>query len=113
VTPSGGRYSESVIYSFQGGTDAAFPVGGVIAERTGALYGTTAFTGSISGNGAVFKLTPSGNGYTENILYHFLGSPNDGSSPYAGLIADETGVLYGTTVAGGAAGIGTVFKVKR
>jgi uncharacterized repeat protein (TIGR03803 family) len=111
LTPSGGRYSESVLYSFQAGSDASFPVGGVIVDKTGALYGTTAFTSVIGGNGTVFKLTPSGNSYTESILYHFLGPPNDGSYPYGGVIADESGTLYGTTTAGGATGIGIVFKL--
>lgn len=113
LTPSGRGYTESVLYAFRGGNDGAEPFAGLIADKRGALYGTTAFTGVISGDGSVFKLTPSGNGYTESILYHFQGSPNDGAYPDASLIADENGALYGTTSAGGAAGIGTVFRLMR
>jgi uncharacterized repeat protein (TIGR03803 family) len=61
----------------------------------------------------VFKLTPSGSGYTETILYSFKGSDqNDGSGPGAGLVIDASGALYGTTEYGGdSAGDGTVFKI--
>jgi uncharacterized repeat protein (TIGR03803 family) len=116
-TPSGRRYAESVLYSFLGGSDGAFPYAGVIADKTGALYGTT--TGVTSSCGTVFKLMPSstasGRRYTESVLYRFQ-CGSDGSSPYAGLIAGDDGALYGTTIAGGAGpgcytGCGTVFKL--
>jgi len=108
--------TETVIYSFQAGNDGADPFGTLIADRSGALYGTTAFGGGgscFAGCGIVFKLTPLGSTYTETILYAFQGSnSNDGNGPAAGLVADASGALYGTTEYGGnTAGDGTVFKL--
>lgn len=117
-TVSGKRYIERVLHSFHGRpSDGAHPRGNLIADETGALYGTTVNGGSASDNGTVFKLTPSKGRYTESILHRFQGAPNDGAQPMAGLIADETGALYGTTFQGGGtpscqpAGCGTVFKL--
>lgn len=111
VTPSG---SETVLYSFQVGTDGAHPVAGLIAGGEGNLYGTTEAGGSYH-NGTVFKLIPSSqNGiWTEAVLYSFCSKPNckDGSAPLAGLIADAQGNLYGTTQQGGKDNAGTVFKL--
>jgi uncharacterized repeat protein (TIGR03803 family) len=103
--------SESVLYSF-GGVDGAGPLNGIIADKTGAFYGTTAFGGI--GAGTVFKLTPSGSGYTESVLYDFKGG-NDGSVP-EGIVARADGTLYGATFVGGGSGNGgvgwgTVFKL--
>jgi hypothetical protein len=106
--------TETVLYSFTGGTtDGANPSGGVIADSSGNLYGTTAYggpsasacpastTGIIvpAGCGVVFKLSPSG---TETVLYSFMGN-GDGALPSGGLIADSSGNLYGTTFNGGSA----------
>ena len=84
-------------------------VAGLIADSSGNLYGTTLVGGSYSG-GVVFKLSPSG---TETVLYSFCSLPScsDGAAPAAGLIADSSGNLYGTTTYGGASGIGVVFKL--
>jgi uncharacterized repeat protein (TIGR03803 family) len=62
-------------------------------------------------HGQVFKLTPSGGSWKEKTLFRFDGT--DGSNPYAGLIQDSTGALYGTTGVGGAYGNGTVFKLAK
>jgi uncharacterized repeat protein (TIGR03803 family) len=110
-------WTETVLYSFAGGSDGATPVAGLIADNSGALYGTTRFGGS-SGNGTVFKLTPPAKGqtvWTETVLYRFAGG-NDGRLPYASLIADNSGALYGTTQRGGSGcpqdyGCGTVFML--
>jgi uncharacterized repeat protein (TIGR03803 family) len=109
MQPNGSSYTESVLYSFQGGTDGDDPHGGLIADKQGALYGTTQFGGS-AGAGTAFKLTPSGSGYTESILYSFHGTP-DGSQPLAGLYLGPDGALYGTTSLGGSKNNGTVFKL--
>jgi uncharacterized repeat protein (TIGR03803 family) len=106
-------WTESVLYRFQGGGDGSYPYAGLIADSEGALYGTTAFSGSLgNGAGTVFKLTPARNqtAWTESVLYIFQGG-SDGSLPLARLIADKEGALYGTTVNGGTAGRGTVFKL--
>jgi uncharacterized repeat protein (TIGR03803 family) len=102
VSPSG---TETVLYSFTGGSDGAFPEAGLIADRAGNLYGTTNRGGG-SGGGVVFKLSSSG---TETVLYSFTGG-SDGRNPQAGLIADSAGNLYGTTEGGGS-GNGVVFKL--
>jgi uncharacterized repeat protein (TIGR03803 family) len=74
----------------------------------GGLYGTTSYGGS-NAVGSVFKLNKDGTGYM--ILYSF-GNTNNSLSP-SGLIEGRGGWLYGTTSAGGSAGVGTVFKLKK
>ena len=59
--------------------------------------------------GTVYELTPSGNGYTESVLYSFSGP--GGRFPYAGLVFDNKGNLFGTTFAGGSDDFGTVFEL--
>jgi uncharacterized repeat protein (TIGR03803 family) len=102
---SGG--TETVLYSFTGGSDGANPVAGLIADSAGSLYGTTLLGGASNVSaGVVFKLAPS---WTEKVLYSFTG--NNGGIPRAGLIADSAGNLYGTTFNGGGTGNGVVFKL--
>ncbi len=111
-------YTESVLYNFgtSSTTDGANPVAGLITDTSGNLYGTTyyggiGYTGSDTGYGIVFKLTPNNNaGYTESVLYSF-GTGTDGATPYASLITDTAGNLYGTTINGGTNNSGTVFKI--
>jgi uncharacterized repeat protein (TIGR03803 family) len=116
LTPAGSGYTESVLYNFQGGSDGQSPVGGLIRDKRGRLYGTT-FHGGAAGWGTVFKLTPARTGYEERVLYSFCTgacSPNsgpDGALPEAGLYMDSTGALYGTTNSGGSSGAGTIFKL--
>lgn len=112
--------SFQLLYSFLGGADGEYPFAPLMADSSGNLYGTTFQGGggpcSVYGNagcGTVFKLAKDG---TETVLHAFAGG-SDGSYPYAGLIADTAGNLYGTTNGGGStgcyqnAGCGTVFKV--
>jgi uncharacterized repeat protein (TIGR03803 family) len=99
-----------VLYNFTGGSDGANPYGGVIRDAQGNLYGTAAYGGNgpfPSGCGVVFKLTPSGE---YSVLYTFQGG-TDGSAPWAGLVRDAKGNLYGTTYYGGESDQGVVFKV--
>jgi uncharacterized repeat protein (TIGR03803 family) len=93
--------NESILYSFHGHpTDGANPYGAVLRDQAGNLYGTTS-NGGASNAGTVFELSPSGSGWTEQpLLYEFTGG-SDGREPFAGLIADEQGNLYGTTYGGG------------
>jgi uncharacterized repeat protein (TIGR03803 family) len=97
---------ETVLYSFTGGADGAYPYAGVIRDAAGSLYGTT-YQGGAAGAGVVFKVNTAGQ---ETVLYSFTGGA-DGGYPYAGVIRDSAGNLYGTTYQGGAAGAGVVFKV--
>lgn len=125
LTPAGGSYTERVIFTFTGVSTGYYPLGGLIIDAQGGLYGTT-FSGGAdcggfsAGCGAVFKLTPSPSGtYTETVIYGFLGDA-DGAYPEASLAMDRTGALYGTTAWGGGSsacqqtdfiGCGTVFKL--
>jgi uncharacterized repeat protein (TIGR03803 family) len=105
----------TVLYSFTGSSDGAYPFGALVADAAGNLYGTTTLGGATascnppSGCGTVFELVASGSLTVLHSFTGFFGS--DGSSPYAGLIADATGKLYGTTFGGGAYGHGTVFEL--
>ena len=97
---------ETVLYSFTGGADGANPYEGVVRDSAGNLYGTT-LTGGAAGAGVVYQVDTTGH---ETVLYSFTGGA-DGGSPYAGVILDSAGNLYGTTSGGGAAGAGVVYKV--
>jgi len=100
-------FTEKVLYSFTGLPDGSYPWAGVVRDSAGNLYGTTQAGGSAN-LGAVFKLDTSG---SETVLYSFPG-PADGSNPHAGVIAcDSTGNLYGTTLFGGPANAGVVYKL--
>jgi len=116
-----GTWSEATLYSFTGGPDGGQPSGGLIFDQAGNLYGTTNFGGSTycsQGCGTVFKLSPGNGGWTQTVLYTFTGG-NDGREPYARLVADAAGNVYGTTLLGGtvnsycATGCGTVFKLTK
>src|SRR5438094_3376844 len=98
--------TETVLYSFTG-SDGAYPAAGLIADASGNLYGTTN-SGGANSWGDVFKVTPKG---TATVLYSFSPSVSDGFYPQAGLIADASGNLYGTTYYGDGHGYGTVFKL--
>jgi len=162
--PSGaGAWTETVLYSFNGGSDGSGPLGTLYLDSTGILYGTT-FGGGAGAAGTVFTLTPPAGGvgsWSEAVIYSFTGARGgsgpesgvikvkkafygttccgteggtvyvlrqsngvwarhpvyafldkaNGSHPFGGLAADANGVLYGTTVEGGASGTGTVFSL--
>jgi uncharacterized repeat protein (TIGR03803 family) len=106
------RWTETVLYRFRGGRDGRLPFAGLIADANGVLYGTTS-NGGDNDNGTVFALSPPAAGatrWTETVLHRFRGGP-DGRFPFAGLIVDANGVLYGTTSAGGETDTGTVFAL--
>jgi hypothetical protein len=130
ASPAQARVKETVLYSFSGGSDGAAPQAGLIADETGALYGTT-IAGGISNSacfgpcGVVFKLTPPARQppWSETSLWSFTGG-NDGASPFGGLFARNQSpsrrkTLYGTTTFNGPSfpaacfgfGCGTVFKL--
>jgi uncharacterized repeat protein (TIGR03803 family) len=111
LTPSSSGWSEKTLYTFSGGNDGEGPVGGLIFDASGNLYGTTSFAGSGSG-GTVFELTPSQGGWTFHLLQSFPGYQNLATGPHASLAMDSRGNLYGTTegVTGGP-DYGTVFEL--
>jgi uncharacterized repeat protein (TIGR03803 family) len=98
---------ESVVYSFTGGSDGANPVGGVITDGAGNLYGTTK-NGGDSSFGTVFELVAFGGG--TKVLHTFTAG-SDGANPEGSLVMDSDGNLYGTTLEGGALNQGTAFKL--
>jgi len=107
--------NETILHTFTGSPDGAYPfLGALILDQAGNLYGTTADGGHSgcfgSGCGIVFKLSPGNGGWTETILYTFTGGA-DGGNPYAGLLLDPQGNLFGTTFAGGSSNAGTVFEL--
>jgi uncharacterized repeat protein (TIGR03803 family) len=99
--------AETVLYNFVGQPDAANPDSVLARDSAGNLYGTT-FFGGTSNNGTVFELNALGQ---EMILHNFAGPPTDGSIPFAGLVRDSAGDLFGTTVSGGTNNAGAVFKL--
>lgn len=102
-------WTETILYSFTGGDDGAAPYSGLIFDNAGNLYGTATARGEYN-HGVVFKLTPSGSGWTESVLYAFQGG-NDGGQSVAGLIFDSAGNLYGAAESYGSGGGGTVFEL--
>jgi len=120
VGPNGsGGWKETILYTFQGGSDGANPSAGLIFDQAGNLYGTTS-AGGANKDGTVFELSPSGSGeWTETVLYSFGASSSDGVAPSSPLIFDPLGNLYGTTELGGVSsycgsvGCGTVFELIR
>jgi uncharacterized repeat protein (TIGR03803 family) len=101
----------TTLFSFNGGSTGYTPTGTLIIDKSGNIYGTTV-NGGTYGNGIAYELSAPGGGGTpwnEIVLQSFTGT--NGIHPYAGMVADSSGNLYGTTVAGGATGNGTVFKL--
>ena len=93
------------LYKFTG-PDGAQPYAGLVRDSAGNLYGTTD-TGGDYGKGTIFKLAPNG---TETVLHSFPGKAG-GNRPFAGLLIDSAGNLYGSTFAGGTGRLGTIFKL--
>lgn len=107
----------TVLHTFTNLPDGARPLGRLLLDPAGNLYGTTTIGGTL-GYGSVFKVDPNGN---ESVFYSFAGPP-DGNEPFSGLIRDAAGNFYGTTDHGGTtsvcgtdqpsfAGCGIVFKL--
>lgn len=118
LMPANRGYAERVLYSFKGAPDGYGPNGGLILDRAGTLYGTTLNGGAGCGSGGcgtAFALRPSGSAYVETVLYNFQGG-YDPAYPTGGLLAGETGALYGNSGDGGGtfceqAGCGTVYEL--
>jgi uncharacterized repeat protein (TIGR03803 family) len=107
------EWKERVLYSFQGGSDGATPVGSVALDKAGNLYGATSDGGSTclpQGCGTVFRVSPPSRkvgAWTGETIYTFRGAFNglsDGLTPGGGLVADQHGDLFGTTTLGGNGG---------
>lgn len=105
-----GQWVKTALYNFRNADDGGHPVGGLLLDCSGNLYGTTTFAGAGQG-GTVFELSPSGNTWTLQTLYSFPGSATCG--PQASLTMDAAGNLYGTTLCDGVDGYGSVFKLTK
>lgn len=101
-----GNYS--VLYAFPDAANGEGPNGELLIGDGGNLFGVTC-CGGTNDFGVLFELLPTGQG--EIVLHKFAGGANDGLGPYAGVIADSKGDLYGTTQYGGSAGEGVVYKL--
>jgi uncharacterized repeat protein (TIGR03803 family) len=95
LSPSGSGYGETTLHSFNAAQDGGGPLAGLTFDRSGNLYGTASYGGANNG-GTAFELSPSGNGWTLQVLYSFVGADGNGG-PGGGLTIDQSGSLYGTT----------------
>jgi uncharacterized repeat protein (TIGR03803 family) len=112
-----GDWTEKILVNFSG-SDGSLPMAGLIFDASGNLYSTTFAGGEVpcvvagfgNGCGTVFKLSPDPDGkWTESVLARFLDMP--GVRPYAGLVFDKAGNLYGTTAGDGEKTFGSVFEI--
>jgi len=112
LAPKAGGWTENQLHCFdeEDGPDGAYVIAGVTFDTSGNLYGTTYLGGS--GNGVVYELSPGQGAWTENILYTFGQNAWHPGGPYAGVIFDKEGNLYGTDPFGGSAGYGSVYELK-
>jgi uncharacterized repeat protein (TIGR03803 family) len=107
LSPSQSGWTEHTLYSFHDGTDGAQPMGGLIADSAGNLYGATGGSDASPG-GTVYEISPAGGGWTFNLIYDL---PGEGLGPVANLVRDGAGNLYGASWGNGAFGQGVVFKL--
>jgi uncharacterized repeat protein (TIGR03803 family) len=116
---SAAAQTERTLFVFNSASEGSSPQAALIADSSGALYGTTPWGGLTADGywgGTVFKLTPPsapGSPWTEDVLYKFQGGTlnNDGANPYCTLVFDSAGNLYGTTEHGGQDESGTIFQL--
>jgi len=110
LTPSNGSWTETILYAFTGVEDGMSPWAGLVFDQQGSLYGTTTTGTPLYAAGTIYKLSPSGSGWTEHILYYLNGG-SDGESPVTRLIFDPSGNLYGAAASGGTQLDGTAFEL--
>jgi uncharacterized repeat protein (TIGR03803 family) len=117
LSHSSGQWMESVLHAFTGGSDGSSPNSPLIFDNAGILYGTTtegSGGGCQYGCGLVYELRPTAKGkWQEMVLHRFEDDGHDGATPYASLIFDPAGNLFGATGQGGPYGMGVVFELMR
>jgi uncharacterized repeat protein (TIGR03803 family) len=111
LTRKNGSWTESVIYSFKGGSDGDSPIGTLVTDAKGNLYGTTSDGGAAKcGCGTIFKLArSSGHNWTESVVYRFPGPPK-AAFAYNGIVSDGKGNFFGATVHGGTENDGAIYQ---
>jgi uncharacterized repeat protein (TIGR03803 family) len=116
LVPSGSSFTFQRLYSFTGAPDGLGPLAGLAIDGSGDLYGV-ASRGGPSGTGTVFALRHGDQGYTFELLHAFsalsAGVNDDGAIPEGTPLVDASGDVFGTAVAGGGSGFGTVFELAR
>jgi uncharacterized repeat protein (TIGR03803 family) len=119
LMPVVGGWTENILYNFDYTSAGGYPIANPIFDQSsGNLYGATT-DGGTGGGGTVFELSPSGSGWTFNLLYNLVGDGNcstlgyygPGPGPWGALALDSGGNLYGTTCSDGAYGYGNVFEL--
>lgn len=95
-----------VLHAFTGGADGGTPLGGLVSDAQGNLYGT-ASVGGKNNDGVVYKISHRG----EYHVMHSFDDLVDGSTPSGELLADGNGNFYGTTQKGTLTGAGDVYKI--
>ena len=122
TTVSGGKFGDGTVFRFNPSAiytnfytfgpllfEGFYPHGSLVQGSDGSFYGTTSGGGYVNvNNGAVFRISPSGN-FT--FLYSFGSQSGDGSAPWGGLVQGSDGNFYGTTAWGGTNNLGTVFRI--
>jgi uncharacterized repeat protein (TIGR03803 family) len=117
----GGGWTDTTLHEFKGGSDGNNPVGGLVSDTQGNLYGSTEWgggkgecfdqKGAQNFCGSVYELSPAAAGWTERVLYGFGKNASDGDAPSSSLVLDSMGNLYGTTGGGGQNGYGIAFEI--
>lgn len=111
LKPARKTWTETVLYDFQGNTDAYYPTGSLAMDSSGKLYGTT-YVGGTNGPGTIYQLTESGGKWTEQIVWSFT-SQADGANPYSGVVIGSGDTLFTTTSSGGINLSGTVDQLRK
>jgi uncharacterized repeat protein (TIGR03803 family) len=113
-TAPGTPWTETVLHRFFDLNDEGFwPVGGLVGDENGNIYGTTS-AGGLAGFGVVFELSPPVQGsarWRYAVIHTFTSVARDGGDPDTDLAIDRVGNIYGTTSVGGLAGFGVVFEL--
>ena len=110
LTPSGSGWTKTTVYSFEGINDGQYPIGGLIMDSAGNLFGTT--SGGSGGGASIYQLIPTQSGWSLTTLHYYVGSL-PGGGPTASLTMDAAGRLYGTAFEYGESNRGSVFKLTR
>jgi uncharacterized repeat protein (TIGR03803 family) len=108
LSPSSGGWNETVPYAFTGTHDGAFPASALVFDYLGDLYGTA--EGGVYGDGVVFRLIPSADGWTQNTIWSFSGG-DSGELPDSSGVVVHGNALYGVTYFGGGFNVGYVFQL--
>ena len=110
LSPSGGGWTETALYSFKGLKDGFGPGGALVFDAEGNLFGTTPDGGAHS-NGVVFELSPTKYGWRYKVIHVFTGGKDGAVGSLGSLVFDAAGNLYGVTEIGGTYGAGSVYEL--